>query len=636
MKPPKRVLIIQKIALRVLGWGFLLTALFAGGFIVSSISELRLKLEEASLAPNKAELGKPSLLEEGSRLLQSDWKEFEIFLEAKYESEKIVRGGYNYYLVDEDITLPKVLVNDCQRVYCLQFKKNFSEIPPFIWKALLGTEDSRFLDHKGVDPKAITRAIIVDLIAMKFVQGGSTLTQQLVKNLFLSNEKTLIRKLKELVYALYIEQKYSKEMILSLYLNEVFWGSFQGIYLKGFHSASLAYFNKPPDELSEFESTILISFLKGPNYYTPRKSFKAIKQRSESVFKRLQKIGVFSEEIKKWTEEEWTSWREEFLERNSLNHFRTFYRLGQTENSLLEDYEHFVLIKHSLDHLEKFKEKIKGKGDLAIKIYIGDIHCDVINCESDLWYYSKPERNLEKAIKDEFHQVGSLLKPMIYDLFVEEGREWDELVSTDPITLKLLSGNWSPKDYSKVKVPEISIKESLQKSKNIPLIRLAEEVGFEKIENKLLGYIPKLKTPLKEYPAQLLGAVELSLFEMFNVYKKFLSKKCSQIIEDGVKYEESVLGHMSDAKATTISKLVRGELKENYLFGKTGTSNKGRDNWYLSFDGRRIYLIWVGSEGPNTGEELYLTGGGTSFRIFQSYLINRGKLAPETYCVSKD
>ena len=600
------------------------------GVTVSTVWELQIKLESSEIKPAFYAPKKEDLLEAGSSILKEDWEGFSTFLVEDISADSFSTQKRTLFL-NKDIQVSSLIANHCDRVYCIQYEKVFNEIPLNIWQALVGIEDLRFLQHRGVDPIAIARALVVDIVSMRFVQGGSTITQQLVKNLFLTSERTLNRKFKEVIYALYIENLLGKEKILSLYLNEVFWGTFQGIYLKGFYSASLAYFNKKPDMLTTFEATILISMLKGPNYYRPDKNLERLKSRVEAVFKRLKENNIFSPSEEKWDQKTWIAWQTEYIQRSKGKNFRLYYRLSLDTGEALGSFDLYVLQKTINSNLTKFKEKWPNE-DIAVKLIIGHKNCTDQNCPRMYQYYSKIERDLKLAIKEERHQVGSLLKPLVYDFFIDHGKKWDDMVGTSPITLNLKSGKWRPKDYSKVKVEEVSLQTALQKSKNIPLIRLSEEMGFDKVELMLEKYIPNLKRPLGEYPAQLLGAVEMSLGEVFEMYQDFLSIKCEEVLNQKTTFEQSVIYLMSRAKETTISKIVDPKLEYSYLFGKTGTSNLGHDNWYIAFDGNWIYAIWVGVDSNRTDKELYFTGASTSYRIFQQYLLGRGKLIPEVFC----
>ena len=189
------------LGVRVLLYMAISLTIFIAGYIYIVVDELKLKLEETQISQNAYQQEK-SILEKDTSVYREDLDVFLLFSQEgkaqDYITDQREKKSLNLFSnkveVLEDIKLPHLLSNSCQRYRCIQIRKKFTEIPSNIWKALLGTEDFRFLEHKGVDPIAIARALIVDIIAMKFVQGGSTLTQQLVKNLFLTNEKKTLKK----------------------------------------------------------------------------------------------------------------------------------------------------------------------------------------------------------------------------------------------------------------------------------------------------------------------------------------------------------------------------------------------------------------------------------------------------------
>jgi len=582
-----------------------------------------------------------STLEEGTYILKENLKSFVLFSEMYMpfekwlaelvDSQKIVSIN-NTWEIRESIEIPKLIENDCKRYNCMQNRIKFEQLPSNLWKALIGIEDYRFLEHDGVDYVSIIRAFIADVKAMSFVQGGSTLTQQLAKNLFLTNEKKLERKIREMIYAVYIEYKFEKEEILTTYFNEAYWGAVQGVYIKGIYSASIIYFGKPPQDLTDYESSILIGMLKGPNFYHPIRRLERLKNRTSVVYKRLSQLGfVSTDKSIIWDDDKWESWHSKLVNIQGKNDFKIIYQLTKNNSQLWEPFEQYVFLE-SVNVIKNLYKKQTKDYDVAIKAAIIDKSCTSEECEKSFYYYSKPERNLNKAIRSERHQVGSILKPIIYEQFLKSGKSLDDKVSTKKITLNLKSGDWSPKDGSKVHVPEVSLRVALQKSKNIPLIRLASEYGFDKLEKDLLPYFPNLLLPLAEYPAQLLGAIELSITEIAGAYLKYFNDTCRSIVNNKYKYEQSILYELSKAGETTVARSANKLLKKILIFGKTGTTNNGLDNWYIAFDGRQFFVIWFGVDSERQDKKMRLSGASTSFRIFQRFLDYRGKQLNELYC----
>jgi penicillin-binding protein 1B len=587
------------------------------------------------------------VLEEGSVVKRDELEAFHLFSAEKMAVEDFInqkkQSNVLYELkevpgllqVNQNIEIKNLLANDCTEIYCYQHYISFDYIPSIFWKGLIGVEDQRYLEHFGVDFKSIFRAFVTNIKKMRFEQGGSTISQQLVKNLFLSNEKTFSRKFKEMVMSIYIESRFPKEKILEAYLNEVYWGVLQGIKIKGIVGASLFYFGKKPADITAFEGAILVSLLKGPSYFSPLKKLERLKERSLVVYNKLVQENLIPNDPKQiWTSKDWDKWIARLTLQESVQTYQSLWRTLNDSDPSLPAYEKFILIQKVADIRSKIKTKFSsianGKNkvsDISVKVMLGPII-------GNNWYsyYSRIERNKEKAIFSERHQVGSTIKPVIYSTYEEFGKKLTDLVSTDEIKLQLLSGPWSPKEAHTINEPEITILEALLKSYNRPLIRIADEIGFEKVEEKLKPYFKSLKIPLKEYPSELLGSMELSVSELRDTYIAFIKDECRKIKAGEREQKESVLYALSDPNLTTVEFTVDAIMQKLRFFGKTGTTNSGYDNWYVAFDGKNLSIIWVGYEGERKTKSLGLYGATTAFNVFQNYYRDRGKRFQQFGC----
>ncbi|RLA65058.1 MAG: hypothetical protein DRQ88_02630 [Epsilonproteobacteria bacterium] len=569
-------------------------------------------------------------LEEGALIQNMEWRDFHLFSSEmksfsslrrdllKDEHISLIKEGI---LVEKKIKIHDLVKNDCQDIFCYQRKLDFAEIPSVFWKGLIGIEDQRFLNHSGIDPKSLLRALVADIKEMRFVQGGSTLTQQLVKNLFLTNEKTFSRKLKELIVSIYLERNFTKENILEAYFNEFLWGSLQGIRVKGIHAASLFYFEKRPEMVGPYEASILISLLKGPNYYHPLRNLKRLQKRTNVVFKKLVELNLFSKKnTSVWGTKRWKRWQKRLERLEKKKPFEAIWFTLADKGNYLDNFDRYIF-KSKVNKLLGGLKGALGNKDLSVKALIGDI-----SSKQKFKFYSKFERSKERAIDDERHQLGSTVKPIIYRIFFDLGKTPEDIVLTGPLTLELKSGPWSPSEAHKMNIPEVSLLKALQKSLNIPVIRIADELGMSKIEAPLKARFKSLKLPLEEYPSQLLGSMELSLTQIYELYKNFIMGECSKSEED------NILFMLADPKLTTVSRTVGKYFSNLSFFGKTGTSNKGLDNWYVFFDGKSLGVIWVGLEGIRTNESLSIYGGTTAFQLFQGLFRDRGKRFNELTC----
>jgi penicillin-binding protein 1B len=337
------------------------------------------------------------------------------------------------------------------------------------------------------------------------------------------------------------------------------------------------------------------------------------------VIKRLKELNYYAGILEnQWSQKDWDRWKKDLKTIDESNGLVNIY-LTLSESPTNRTFESFVFKQSVSKVLRSYKNKDVAVKFLKVKRNCSD-HCDRYE------FYSKHERDLSNAISKEYHQVGSILKPFIYYNFLKLGKTLEDVVSTKPISLDLISGKWTPRDsYSKSDF--ITLRQALQKSKNIPLIRIAKDVGMDRLEEAIGSRIPRLKKPLGEYPAQLLGAVELSLEEIANLYTEFINKLC---LED-----EDFINVLTSASKTTLSRRADKLIKSTRIFGKTGTTNNGLDAWFIADDGEFFYVTWIGLETKRQDEELNLYGAGSAFKIFQNYLEYRGKQIPEFYCKSK-
>ena len=604
----------------------------------TSLSDLEAKTKR-NIDPYTTSLS-PILLEEGSVVKKEELQAFylfsserasfeEFFLQKKTEKSLYELASVPGLLqVNAPIEVKNLLTNDCAEVYCYQHYVSFDYIPSIFWKGLIGVEDQRYLKHFGVDVKSIFRALVTNIRHMRFEQGGSTISQQLVKNVFFTNEKTLSRKLKEMVISVYIESQFPKEKILEAYLNEVYWGALQGVKIKGILGASLFYFGKKPADISAYEGAILISLLKGPNFFSPLKQAKRLQERTNVVYNKLiEENLVPNDKSAIWSEAQWERWTTNLKALEKKQYYQSLWRTLNDSDLSLPHYEKFVLIQKVADVRAKINDKFanatKNKNsvsDISVKVILGPI-------AGNSWYsyYSRVERNKERALFSEKHQIGSTIKPILYSVFQEYGKKLSDKVSTKEITLKLISGNWSPKEAHKINESEITLIDALLKSYNRPVIHLAQEIGFPKIEEKIKPYFKNLQTPLAQYPSELLGSMELSVGELKDIYSQFIKNECLKMKAEQSENYESVLVALSNPNLTTVENSVDEVMQKLRFFGKTGTTNNGYDNWYVAFDGKNLTIIWVGYEGARTTKSLGLYGATTAFNVFQNYYRDRGK-----------
>ncbi len=612
-------------------------------YVQKTLSEANISLLEEktkNLIGPVSSSGDPIDFKEGALILK---EEFKFFYTTSTESQTYknfinnmfqdgvleeVEISKKHFLVKKDFTLQPLLNNDCDEIYCFKHYTSFDFIPPLFWKGIIAVEDARFLDHFGVDFISIFRAFVANVKSLRFEQGGSTISQQLVKNLFFSNEKTIRRKINEMIVSIYIENKFPKEKILEAYLNEFQWGGLQGMRVKGFYAASLFYFSKKPQDLTPYEISILVSLLKGPNYFSPIKHIDRLQNRANLVFQKMvEKKDIPDRKDLIWKKEDWESFQRKLKISERERYFLQLWSISKKEEFALNLYERFVLAQKVSEIKEKIFERYPERAnDFAVKVLVRSLADNEGSKPDKFYYYSKSERSLVKAIEVEKHQIGSTVKPLIYHFLTKTDFSLNDKVSTDSITLNLNSGKWSPKEASNtVQEPVVTIGDALKKSLNRPVIHLASKYGFDRLEAELVSILPSLNRPLKEYPSELLGSGELSLLNLSESFEKFIREECEDIYLGNKLEEQTVLYLLSDPNTTTVAKQLDPIFKNLKFFGKTGTTNSGFDNWYVAFDGKYLTVVWVGTEGARSKKGLALYGSTTAFQIYQLFYRDRGQ-----------
>lgn len=633
---------VIKIALALL----VIVLIFVGGaffYVQKTLSEANISLLEEktkNLIGPTTSIGEPIRFKEGALILKDEFKFFYLVsTEAQtYQSfvKNMVSDGVleevpisrKHFLVRNDFALQPLIKNDCEDVYCFKHYASFDFIPPLFWKGIIAVEDSRFLEHFGVDVISIFRAFVANIKSLRFEQGGSTISQQLVKNLFFTNEKTIRRKINEMIVSIYIENKFPKEKILEAYLNEFQWGGLQGMRVKGFYAASLFYFSKRPQDLGPYEIAILVSLLKGPSYFSPMNHLDRLRNRADLVFQKMvEKKDVPDRKNLIWTSEDWNNFQKTLRQNEKAKYFLQLWSIPKREAFALNFYERFVLAQKVYEIRDRIFEKYPERAkDFAVKVLVRSLADSIEGEPNKFYFYSKTERNLVRAIEEEKHQVGSTIKPLIYHYYTKSDFLLSDKVSTGPISLKLISGPWSPKEASNtVQETEVTLEDALKRSLNRPVIHLAEKYGFDRLETDLEKMIPNLNKPLKEYPSQLLGSVELSLLSLSESFEKFIREECEDIYLGNKTEDQTVLFKLSDPNTTTVARQLDPIFKNLKFFGKTGTTNSGFDNWYVAFDGKYLTLVWVGTEGSRSQKGLALYGSTTAFQIYQLFYRDRGQ-----------
>lgn len=509
----------------------------------------------------------------------------------------------------------------------------FDNLPKNLINAFISIEDKRFFNHKGVDVKGLIRATFNNLKTFSFKEGASTISQQLIKNTHLSNEKTLKRKFSEMKLAIALEKKYSKNQILEMYLNSIYFGE----NCFGITKASSFYFNKAPKDLSLNECAMLAGLVKAPTNYSPLNNFEKCNKRKDIVLKEMYKQKYIS--------------KSEFLSNYNLNvklnlnnsnkKFGYFYLAKKELNEILEEKNIYM---DNIKIYTNFDSKLQSNLETCFNELKTDYNKSAIILDKDskILAYSSNCRELN-------HQIGSCIKPIIaYGPAVDTNQIEEYSIFLDE---KTNFNGYSPSNYANKYLGYITAKEGLAKSSNVVALKILQDVGIEKAKE----YVSKTDIALTNKDNSLclgLGATEKgatlkqlsSAYSIFNNDGYYKSAFCINLIKDEFGNEIYVKKNSAKKvfeKDTTF--IVNEMLKETVingtakklkgdvpLYAKTGTvgSEKGNTDAYtISFNSEYIIGAWVGSEKYMNNS---VTGGGypcqLSGKIWEK--IYKNKTAP--------
>ncbi|MFD1090467.1 bifunctional glycosyl transferase/transpeptidase [Providencia vermicola] len=589
-----------------------------------------------------------------------DQKEGQILARMVFENnalskiENMENGrSFGFFRLDPKLITMMQSANNEQRLVL-----PLADFPESLVKILLETEDRNFYEHDGVSLYSIGRAVVANLTAGRSVQGGSTLTQQLVKNLFLTNERTLKRKANEAYMALLLDYNYSKERILELYLNEVFLGQNGNDEIRGFPLASLYYFGRPINELSFDQQALLVGMVQGASTYNPwTKPQNAIKRRN-IVLKILETRGVIDQEMYQVlsarplgvkNKEGLVASQPAFMQmvRLELNE-----KLGDKVKELSGAKIFTTLDPVAQTAAENAVEN--GVADLRKTRKLDDIEgamvvVDRINGEVRAMVGgSQPQFSGFNRALNARRSIGSLAKPPVYLAALSEPDRYrlNTWLKDEPLTVKVGNQNWSPRNYSRNFNGRMMLVDALAKSQNIPTVNLGLDIGLDQVFKTFV----RLGAPaaaMEKVPAMFLGAVNLTPAEVAQVYQTIggegnrakLSSLRSVIDGDGNEIYQSypsaeravpsqaaylTLYGMQQVVNQGTGRVLLSKYGKYNLAGKTGTTNDLRDSWYAGIDGKEVAIVWVGRD--NNGPT-QLTGATGALKVYQRYLDNQAPLA---------
>jgi penicillin-binding protein 1A len=487
-------------------------------------------------------------------------------------------------------------------------------VPPIVIDAVIATEDRRFNDHWGLDPVGLVRAALANLRAGRFAQGGSTLTQQLAKNLFLTSDRTMGRKLEELVLAVWLEMRLGKRDILELYLNRVYFGG--GAY--GIEAASQRYFDKSARELSTAEAAVLAGLLKAPSKYSPLSNPEAARARGRIVLTKMREFRVI-------TPEEEAQARAEEVRFVSLKQQQTAAGIDYAVDYILERLPSIigsdrseVIVETTIDVALQVKASealqkalvVHGANLAATQgaITILDGDGSILALVGGRSY---ADSQFNRAIKAK-RQPGSAFKPFVYLAALEAGLSPESATYDMPLNLK----GWSPKNDNGKYLGAVTLRHALAQSINTVAVRLLLDSGARRVANTAhkLG----IKSDLREDPSLALGTSEVSLLELTGAYTAFanggyavephvvrrvrLGSGRVLYARPAAKVHRTIsLAHAGAMNSMLHSVMTEGTGRRAALIahpaaGKTGTSQEFRDAWFVGYTAYMTAGVWIGND----------------------------------------
>ena len=506
----------------------------------------------------------------------------------------------------------------------------YNNLPENLINAVIVTEDKRFFDHYGVDLRGVLRAAYVNLKQRRIVQGGSTITQQLAKNLFLTPERSFTRKLHELILSLWLELRFTKKQILSIYLNRVYLGS--GTY--GVQAASEKYFNKKVEDLNLYECAVIASLLKAPSRYNPIANKNLSKERASLVLENLIKSKMITKQKVKEAKNNSQKYSKFTTPPKSTRYFIDWLlpRVKSYVGEINED----LIVRTTLDvKLQKIAEnslnKITQKYPSADQSALVGLDLDggVVTMIGGRDYGDSQFNRVTQAKR----QPGSAFKLFVYLAGLENGLSPEDLIVDSKININ----GWSPKNYKDEYLGEVTVKDAFSKSINTVAVKISENIGRDKVIKmaKLMG----IDSPILNSPSVALGTSEVNLLELTAAYD-VLANNGNGVFVHGIRSIENTQGKnlfmrkiqgpgkildsqvvrtMTQMMEETIINGTGRQAKINRpAAGKTGTSQSLRDAWFVGFTSSIVVGVWFGND--DDSPMIKITGGTAPASLWKDFM----------------
>ncbi|PSB49098.1 penicillin-binding protein [Cyanosarcina cf. burmensis CCALA 770] len=496
-----------------------------------------------------------------------------------------------------------------------------NKISPELKRAVLAIEDSHFYSHNGINISSVGRASIVNWQRGAVAEGGSTLTMQLVKNIFLTQQRRFSRKVAEAVLAIRLEQILSKDQILEMYLNQVYWG--HNTY--GVETAAQSYFGKSAADLNLAEAAMMAGIIQAPQNYSPFVSMKTAKQRQETVLNRMRSLGwITAEEDEKARETKITLGKVRSFQRSSMP-----FVTNTAAQELEREYGLEAVQKGGLRVQTTVDSRMQQIAEETVAKWHKTIRSQGVRADQMALVSVDPRTQFIKALvggvdyqKSEFNratqarrQPGSSFKPFVYYTAFASGKFTPNSVINDtPVSYRIPGGIWTPKNYDDSFNGPMPVRRSLEVSRNIPAVKLGSAVGLNKVVEtcRILG----INSPMEPVPSLPLGAIGVTPLEMASAY--------ATIANYGWQSKPTIIARVTDSSgnvildnspkpqlvlepwaAATLTDVMKGVITSGTgtaaqigrpAAGKTGTTSSERDIWFVGFVPQLATAVWVGND----------------------------------------
>jgi len=532
-----------------------------------------------------------------------------------------------------------------------------SAISPFLQNAVIASEDARFYSHIGIDVLAIGRALFTNLRERRFAQGGSTITQQLAKNFFLSPKKTLWRKLREAELALILELRYSKKQILEMYLNKIYFGQegSRGIY--GIEEAAGFYFSKQAKDISLEEAALLGGIIRSPNRHSLLRDPKAAKERRNAVLARMRRLEMIREDEfhrasnapvrtrpRSRAPVHQASYFVDYIQRISVEELGSekLYRTGYRYYTTLDPTHQAAAQEAVTRGLAEIEKTALPAGEpLQAALVAVDPATGAMTAMVGGRDYGQTQFNRATDAK---RQPGSAFKPLVLltALSLSTQGKGDKTLSTivsgEPVSIPTPEGRWTPSNFERKTYGKITIRKTIEDSVNTATVRLANDIGLKEVLKTARA--AGITSPLSPVPSMALGSFEVTPVELAYVY--------TTIASGGIRFDPFPLFSVTTADGDILTAkkvhreqaldpraayltgyamegvLERGTAKSAKTLGiyfpasgKTGTTDGNRDSWFVGYTPDVVCAVWVGYDsGADTG----LTGARGALHIWARFL----------------